>query len=386
VEQFKGKPNIEVFQKALARQLEDLYSLFYQLNTLRHLQNAEGVQLDGIGDIVALTRQDAFVVSRLADHEVPMDDPTYRLYLAWKIFLNTTNCTYEDVHRAITMFWDKTPLLYSEEVDLPATIIFSTPVQDPSEVPHDLSVLALVPIIKAAGVGILLRSPSDVFQFINKFRLDFINMTSEFILDPNTNDLTFEDFAVAVRVLNQQTIYFGARFDGAVQFDGSVPFSSMQLTTLKGTEFEQFDVGGFEFRNNNTVTMGQSFKFEIPNNLPPTPQLMSLCMYQFEQQNSNAVELEVGFAFILENFGRYTWGAKFDGEYDFDGSTQFNGYDAEIFKGTEFKNVRFGFTLNSSEGFHMEGTLTRDGYTPFNGSIAFNSSQSFGKINITEVL
>ena len=283
------------------------------------------------------------------------------------------------------MFWDKTPLLYSEEVDLPATIIFSTPVQDPSEPPHDLSVLALVPIIKAAGVGILLRSPSDVFQFINKNRLDFIDLHSVFILAANTGELAFGDFAVAVRVLNQQTINYGAVFDGSHRFDGSIPFSSMQITTLKGTEFERLDVGGFEFRNNNIVTMGQGFKYEIPNNFPAL-QLATLWAYQFKQQNSNRVELAVGFAFILENFGRYTWGAKFDGEYDFDGSTQFNGYDAEIFKGTEIKNVSFGFSINSSAGFRMTGTLTRDVYTPFNGSIAFNSSQGFGKIKITEDL
>ena len=37
IEQFKGKPNIEVYQKALARQLEELHAFFYDLDTLRWL-------------------------------------------------------------------------------------------------------------------------------------------------------------------------------------------------------------------------------------------------------------------------------------------------------------------------------------------------------------
>ena len=50
IEQFRDKPNIDVYQKALARQLSELYAFFTELDTLQWLQNAEGVQLDGIGD------------------------------------------------------------------------------------------------------------------------------------------------------------------------------------------------------------------------------------------------------------------------------------------------------------------------------------------------
>jgi glutamine amidotransferase-like uncharacterized protein len=76
----------------------------------------------------------------------------------------------------------------------------------------------------------------------------------------------------------------------------------------------------------------------------------------------------------------------FDGGADFDGEYSFDGFNAEIFKGTETRDVHFGFTINSSAGFGMNGTLTIEGYTLFNGSSVFNGSRSFGKINITEVL
>ena len=151
LEQFRGKPNIEVFQTALARQLEELYAFFYDLNAFRWLQNAVGVQLDGVGNIAVMTRTDALIVSKLADQVVPMDDDTYRLYLTWKVNLNTTNCTYRDVYRALKMFWPNTPLFYSEDPAYPATMFFTTPMLTPDD---DVSVLLLAPRVKAAGVAL----------------------------------------------------------------------------------------------------------------------------------------------------------------------------------------------------------------------------------------
>ena len=151
LEQFKGKPNIEVFQKALARQLEELYAFFYQLNFLRWLQTAEGVQLDGIGDIAVMSRTEALIISRLAEQNVPMDDDIYRLYLTWKVNLNTTNCTYRDVYRALKMFWPNTPLYYSEDPAHPATMFFTTPILRPED---NVNILLIAPRIKAAGVAL----------------------------------------------------------------------------------------------------------------------------------------------------------------------------------------------------------------------------------------
>ena len=151
LEQFRGKPNIEVFQAAIARQLEEVYEVLYQLDTLRWLQNAEGVQLDGIGDIVCLSRSEALTISQLADMNVPMDDELYRLYLTWKIALNTSNCTHTDRHRSLKLFWDKTPIYYSEDPEYPATMFLTV-----SHLFMDAgpAVYKISSKIKAAGVGI----------------------------------------------------------------------------------------------------------------------------------------------------------------------------------------------------------------------------------------
>ena len=151
LQQFKEKPNLIVFQKAMARQLNEVYAFFYALQTMRWLQDAEGVQLDGIGNIVDLSRTDALIWANTAGLTVPMDDGHYHLFLWFKIFLNTSEGTYADIVRVLKMFWPYTPIYYSEEIDKPATMFFTTP-----SMPYnaDLRVLQIVTRVKAAGVAL----------------------------------------------------------------------------------------------------------------------------------------------------------------------------------------------------------------------------------------
>lgn len=150
-QQFKGKPNIVVFQKAMAKQLDELYAFFYALRTMRRLQDAEGVQLDGIGNIVGMSRTEALIWSNLAGLVVPMDDKLYRMYLWFKIFLNTSDGTYADVARTIAKFWPDTPFYYSERIDAPATMFFTS---EPMPITTDLRVLGIASKAKSAGVSL----------------------------------------------------------------------------------------------------------------------------------------------------------------------------------------------------------------------------------------
>lgn len=152
LEQFKEKPNIKVLHDAMARQLQEVYDFFVQLRDIRSLQTADGVQLDGIGDIAVLTRMEA---GKMAGNPIPfdvMDDDMYRRYLIFKILKNTCNCTYPDIIKAFRMFWDR-PLYYREDPEQPATMIFDT-----GEITADVDVSALVraPVLRSAGVGMQL--------------------------------------------------------------------------------------------------------------------------------------------------------------------------------------------------------------------------------------
>lgn len=158
LEQFRGKPNTEVLVSALSRQLQEVFRAFDDLKEKRSIDEAEGVQLDGIGDIVVLDRSRARALEAEYRQNEALDDERFRDYLKYKIFLNTNTCTYKDVIKALKMFWDLTPLYYSEDPNEPATMIFRTPTVPPE---IDTSKLLNVPAIKAGGVRLRLEATTE---------------------------------------------------------------------------------------------------------------------------------------------------------------------------------------------------------------------------------
>lgn len=157
IEQFRGKPNIQVLHDALARQLQDLHDFFLQLKTGRSLSDAVGAQLDGVGDIVVLSRREAGDLASYAGRGGETDDETYRKFLVYKVLKNTCDCTYPNIIKAFRMFWDK-PLYYSENPEYPAVMFLETGLLAPED--HAENLLA-APIIKAAGVGIHITATTE---------------------------------------------------------------------------------------------------------------------------------------------------------------------------------------------------------------------------------
>lgn len=150
VEQFKEKPVIEALMEAIGEQLTDVWTFFHQLETERSVDTSVGKQLDGAGDIVVLTRKEAGELACVNESVYVLDDETYRKFLIYKIWKNTNNCTYYDIIKSFKMFWDK-PLHYSEDPEVPATMIFET---DELSTDDDVQKLLTAPFIKAAGVAI----------------------------------------------------------------------------------------------------------------------------------------------------------------------------------------------------------------------------------------
>lgn len=150
VEQFKDKPVIDALMEAIGEQLSDLGVFFEELKEQRWLQTAEGKQLDGIGDIVVLSRKEAGELASFSQTDYIIDDDQYKTYLIYKIWRNTCVCTYRDIIKAFKMFWNK-PLYYSESIDEPATMRFETGELMPED---DVQKILNAPFVKPAGVGI----------------------------------------------------------------------------------------------------------------------------------------------------------------------------------------------------------------------------------------
>ena len=150
VEQFKEKPVIDALVSAIGEQLNDVQRFYEDLRDRRGLQTSMGQQLDGVGDIVVLSRLEAGALACINESVYVLDDESYRRYLIFKVWKNTNNCTYHDVIKALRMFWPK-PLYYREDPAEPATMAFETDMLSPED---DVPKLLNAPLIKAAGVGI----------------------------------------------------------------------------------------------------------------------------------------------------------------------------------------------------------------------------------------
>jgi len=157
--QFRGKVRIKGLLRVIAHQLEEVRTFLAELNIDRTVDTAIGTQLDGIGDIVCLTRQEAI---ELSDTATAMDDETYRKWLKYKIAINTSNGTYTDLMSAIKMLIGENDVVYSETPVYPATAIFDVTTLEY----QDVTAIALLRKIKAAGVKLSFEVFSSLEYFI----------------------------------------------------------------------------------------------------------------------------------------------------------------------------------------------------------------------------
>ncbi|PWU06781.1 MAG: hypothetical protein C5B43_01325 [Verrucomicrobia bacterium] len=158
------------FQKMLAAIVTQVTEIQYQeylLNTMRWLATAQGVQLDGLGQIIGLARYSG------------QSDTSYREDLQFQIFINQSSGTPEQVIEILKYLTDASRIWYFELY--PAAYLmasngltYPTPPLDPS---------SLVPAIQSC-------SPAGV---------DFVGITAIYNTNPFSfsNDPFIEQFFVA---------------------------------------------------------------------------------------------------------------------------------------------------------------------------------------------
>lgn len=124
--QFNSKPKLEAFFKGLAKPMEGIEECLRQMQDLRGVNDSQGVQLDGVGDIVGQNRYvpGAFLIPFFGyeeqrattgynqaryrrigesneDETGQMTDADYKLLIKWKIVVNSSHGTIPDVIRAM---------------------------------------------------------------------------------------------------------------------------------------------------------------------------------------------------------------------------------------------------------------------------------------------
>ncbi len=125
-QQFHGKRNIEILLSAFSRQLDEIMHVFDDLKEKTEIDTAFQKNLDGVGDILNMSRRDATAIVREA-MTYTMSDELYRQVLRYQKLKASTECTYEDIMGAISLLWDTSKISYVEDPSRPATILFSLP-------------------------------------------------------------------------------------------------------------------------------------------------------------------------------------------------------------------------------------------------------------------
>lgn len=162
-----NKNKIRTLLEVLGEQLDDVFQFFNRMKTCLWIDSlpedygtpysdlgyyvATGKQLDGIGDLVVLSRDEAKAMYPLRGDNLA-DDEVYRRYLKYKIVQNYFICTYYDVRRSIQMFWRGPTINVSEDPEYPARIILSF-----DEEGTNARDIVSLPLARGAGIGLLIR-------------------------------------------------------------------------------------------------------------------------------------------------------------------------------------------------------------------------------------
>lgn len=136
--QFSGKKNLEGLLRGVGTSINDLEEVFFDLNSKRWIDTAEGVQLDGVGTIVGRDR----IISEAIEipffgfaHQISgrgfgqarfrrkyeswkastrLNDAEYRKILYAKIAKNTSNCTLDEVIHLLQIIFEEKNIIVEE--------------------------------------------------------------------------------------------------------------------------------------------------------------------------------------------------------------------------------------------------------------------------------
>ncbi len=183
--QFAGNPVFAAFLAAVAGELAELDTMFSDLRDKRWIDTGEGVQLDGIGELVDQSRQitdavqipffgfegqpnaQGFEVGRFRDSwegwltSVNLDDPEYRMVLRAKIRKDTSPGTTEDTISSLRFIFDAEKVIIHDR----GNAKFSAAIGRRLEANEITVARALDLFVRAGGVGILEASHFDAENY-----------------------------------------------------------------------------------------------------------------------------------------------------------------------------------------------------------------------------
>lgn len=158
--------NISGIFSAIAPELEALELALGGIEDMNDIDLCEGVQLDRIGQIVALSRKEAGTL--IGSRELADNDDIYRVVLKYKAYVNSCHCTPDEIIEAVKIIFGATSVVYSEVKTAPATIYLSVSAPFSELVMSILGTSDL--IVHPAGVKVrtdLSTKDTETFGFVD---------------------------------------------------------------------------------------------------------------------------------------------------------------------------------------------------------------------------
>lgn len=151
LQQFKGLPNFASVLDSYSTQIQLIEDMLFEQIELRFLDDAEGVLLDGLGQIVGVERGG-------------LDDDAYRLRIRAQIKINLSSGTIEDINEIMTLVLPGS-VTFALEEDFPGAIFVDVTGALPGE--DGTMISGILQKAKAGGVRAIFMwyVDEDTFQF-----------------------------------------------------------------------------------------------------------------------------------------------------------------------------------------------------------------------------
>lgn len=108
--QFQGHINIDAIIDAIGGQLSEIEDCYEGIRDRTDVLTATGKNLDYIGDIVGISRLEAFELLEITNIDLLTDD-TYRAVLFFQILKNNSDSTYENIMKGLHLLWGENAII-----------------------------------------------------------------------------------------------------------------------------------------------------------------------------------------------------------------------------------------------------------------------------------
>lgn len=193
--QFRNAQNIKSILKAFSRQLDEVDLVTREIVTKTTLERSRGVNLDFAGDIVNISRSEAYPAIRQSVQGSSLTDNDYRKVLQFQILKQNTNASYSDIMHGLELLWgDGAKVQYFENPNgKPASIELTTKeISSEENDPFEFKPL----VIKPAGVNM---------TFLSKYM-----------------DKIFETYEAFKNLTIEHNVYY--RYNGVYKYDGTADY------------------------------------------------------------------------------------------------------------------------------------------------------------------